>query len=70
MKATRVEPVPAFRPIVITIETPEEANHLFALLNMSDASITHMYNNMTQCRKISDEAVTNMYRTLAQVYQP
>ena len=70
MKAERLAPVPTFHPIVITIETREEAEHLYAMLNLPNILISNAYRDAgTECR-VSNMAVAHMFKTLSNVFRP
>lgn len=69
MKAARVKPAPQFEPINIIIETKEEADHLWHLLNMSwGETKNECYNDKGIVPPYTME--TTLWGALDKVYRP
>ena len=69
MKAARTQAT--FVPIVLTIETKEEADHLYNILNLSTSTVKKLYEEKgIPCPLALDSELTRYYRILSEVYRP
>jgi hypothetical protein len=71
MKVERIPQAPAFVPVVLTLETKEEADYIFNMLNLSTNTVREVYEQKGLVIPIDLDAILMKYfRKFSEVYRP
>jgi hypothetical protein len=70
MKTARISTKPVFVPVVLTLETEEEAEHFYTLLNQSVFDIQQMYATRHLPCPLTKQELQSLYDDYADMYRP